>query len=576
MKRWFDVCGDIFSSPAFFWGVVSLLVVFRCFLTSDLAVDVLYAPDDDGLYVSRAFHFLTGEALGDYDARLLVKLPGFSIWLAAVRMLGIPYLLANLVLYVASGIYFLLALRRQGLGSLSLLFVFGFYLFNPIGLDQDWFRVMREPLSTGLLVVMVAAGLWILAHSRKDKLPIAHIIIFSLAFSVALLVREEDVLLYSFLVLLWCGAVGCAGSLKKLAGRWSKSGVLLLVAAPLLFAFVGQTWMRHYVMVHYGTTVTHELGEGNFPRLIAAMRSVKSERDNRYVMITQEALDKIRAAVPMMAPVIDRLPPPGPTSYSCQRFGVCSEWTNGWEFFWIKDAIYQAGLTPDAVSAQKFYAEAARAVRRACSEGKLECTCKGEGLFPPFELKWTRALIGEGLGIVRMMVHPLFLLAHSPPQHKAGIDVVRMFQLVTMTHAVDTLSMLQRGESFPLGQRFVYSAALAKVRGMVVACFHILDVPFFFLVVLALIVRIRMRKEIPLTPLFWLMCAFLFFTSVRIAALSYISVYMGFLDNRIFFSSYVVILLLGSAFGLETLQLSGSRKWKWGRAGKLEANDDCL
>src|SRR5512143_1663892 len=146
----------------------------------------------------------------------------------------------------------------------------------------------------------------------------------------------------------------------------------------------------------------HDFGEGEFPRLISAMRSLESKKDNRLVMITQEALGRLRAEVPRLAPVIDRLPRPGPGTYSCKRYGVCSEWANGWMLFWIKDAAFEAGLTPDAVSAQKFFRQARLDIERACGDGRLTCRDKGQGLMPRFELRWTRAYLKELRALVEM------------------------------------------------------------------------------------------------------------------------------------------------------------------------------
>ena len=89
-----------------FYALAALLIAFRLAVTADLTLQVLYGPVDDGLYVSRAFHLLQGEAFGPYDSRLLAKLPGLSLWMAGVSWLGIPYLLSIGLLYAGAGLYF--------------------------------------------------------------------------------------------------------------------------------------------------------------------------------------------------------------------------------------------------------------------------------------------------------------------------------------------------------------------------------------------------------------------------------------------------------------------------------------
>src|SRR5712691_431084 len=107
-----------------FWFLLAGAIAVRLVITSDLSVDIRYAPHDDSLYVERALHLLSGEGFGPYDSRVLVKYPGLSVWLAAVRTLGIPYLFSLNVLYLAAGVYFVLALLRSGASRWVVLAVF--------------------------------------------------------------------------------------------------------------------------------------------------------------------------------------------------------------------------------------------------------------------------------------------------------------------------------------------------------------------------------------------------------------------------------------------------------------------
>ena len=69
------------------------LIVLKLFIVSDIAVHIRFSPIDDALYVTRAYEFLSGNGWGNYDAYVLAKLPGMSLWLVGSRLLGIPYLL---------------------------------------------------------------------------------------------------------------------------------------------------------------------------------------------------------------------------------------------------------------------------------------------------------------------------------------------------------------------------------------------------------------------------------------------------------------------------------------------------
>lgn len=387
--------------------------------------------------------------------------------------------------------------------------------------------------------------------------------------------------------------------------KWvSRTGLLVMLGAPFLFSYTGNMVMRAYVERHYGAPLIHDFGEGEFPRLIAAIRSVESRKDNRHVMVTQEALGKIRMAVPNFAPVIDRLPPPAPTSYSCERFKVCSEWTNGWMLFWIKDAAFQAGLTATLPAGQAYFRSIRHEIERACKEGRLKCTDKGAGqLLPPFELRWTRAFLQEAAGVFHMMMMPGIGLAGVPPEtYPVDVDYGRMYQMVTMSHHYDSqrqasnvdeawksqpkdlyLSLkywlrypdIAVNKNFgpwaggePLGaavhyerhgqhegrvwqegsvqgnSAFGFVSPLEQWKPRILQFFESISHTLEFAGMLALLIRIGLWRKIPPGPVAWITVLIAVFTTTRALAMSYISVYMGGLDVRLFFSTYIVILLV--------------------------------
>jgi hypothetical protein len=394
-----------------------------------------------------------------------------------------------------------------------------------------------------------------------------------------------------------------------------------------MLALAGNVAMRSYVERHYGVPLLHDFGEGEFPLLIAAIRSVESRKDNRFVMVTQEALGKIRIAVPAFAPVIDRLPAPSQTSYSCERFKVCSEWTNGWQLFWIKDSAFASGLTeeqaalyaqgrtwirdpafasglaPTLPAAQAYFRKVRREIERACQEGRLKCRDKGQGLLPPFELRWTRAFLHEMAGVLRMMTMPGIGVVGPPsPTRSVDVDLGRVYQMVTMTHQYD--SQLQSSDfdeawknqpkdlylslkywlrysdvavnqdfgpkagGEPLGAQVHYqrygqhegriwqeAAGVAdqvsgfvspidswkeRIRKLYDKFGWVLEI----LGAIAFLLRLSLFRKAPLSPLMWVALIFTLFTGVRVLAMSYVSVYMGGLDVRLFFSTYVVVLLM--------------------------------
>jgi hypothetical protein len=537
-----------------FWIIVLFLALFKLALTSDLAMLLVYAPHDQSLYTFRAFHLLSGGHMGPYDGRLFVKLPGLSFWLAAVRLLGIPYLFSINLFYLLAGAYFLAALlHRTSFNKILLLGSFILYCFNPVTLDRQWFSVLREPLSICLLVMMLAAMLCILDNLSRGRFQLLHPLILGASFGFSLLVREEDRLLYVALfafslILIWYGRK--TGYLSR---RRNIAFLATIIMLPFLFAYTANAATRFYYSKWYGTPFLHDLGEGEFPKLIAAMRSVDLRKENRHVMITQEALGKLRQALPSLQPVIDRLPPPAMNSYSCERFNVCSEWTNGWMLFWIKDAAYDAGLTPDSVSAQRYFRQVRLDIEKACKDGRLTCRSTGSGLFPRPDMKWTKAYFQEAAATLAMMANPrLETIRYMPLTFPVSTDQGRMYQLVTMTHYYDTLLQVVKGrealrqayQKEDTGGPFLFKSPLRTWREHVIRWYRQFSPFLQIFALIGLIVRIALARDRALDAVILIAAIFLTLTLVRVAAMAYLSVYMGTLDPRLVFSTFVVANLL--------------------------------
>lgn len=548
-----------FAAPAArtvtFWAAIVTVITLRLILTSDFSVLILYGPHDDGLYVSRAYHLLIGEAFGPYDARTLVKLPGMSLWLAANRLLGVPYLLGINLVYVAAGGYFMTALARAGVRRPVILGAFALYLFNPVTLSTEWQRILREPLATCLLVLLFGAMIYILAAARERRTAVLHTIVFSVVFAFALLVREEDPLLYAAWAL-FSAALAWQITVNSGFRSWVlRIALSLIIVLPPAAAAASNFAARSYIAAHYGMPILHDLGEGEFPKLIAAIRSVKSKKDNRMVWVTQEALGRLKVEVPRFEPVIKRLPRPGPNSYSCEVYRLCTEWGNGHVLFWIKDAASQAGLTPDLPRAQEYFRNVRLDIERACQEGRLNCRDKGAGMFPPFELRWTRAYVNFLLGLFRRVLLPEVSAPVKPPAvYGVDADYGRMYQIVTMTHRFD--SEFQTSSSL-LAQRAAsvrpYINPIAHWRDTIIDIYQRASAPLLICGLLICVIRIRRGGYASWSPLETVATLATVFMLLRLLVLSYVLLYMGEPDMRVLFSTYAVLMLMLPLMIMDTL-----------------------
>jgi hypothetical protein len=337
------------------------------------------------------------------------------------------------------------------------------------------------------------------------------------------------------LLMLGAGAWWTATQSRSIATRSARISILCIVMIPILAAAAANVVTRIFVESHYGLPLLHDFSEGEFPKLIAAIRSIESKKDNRYVMVTQERLSKLLFEVPRLAPIIKRLPAPGPGTYSCQSHKICTELVNGWAQFWIKDAAWEAGATPDLSTAQQYFRAVREDIERACRETRLKCSPNGSGLLPPFHLKWTRAYVQEFFTLLAMTIVPDPHLRITGPD--VGVNFSRVVQFVTMTH--DTDSRVQaKNEAH-------YTGLLVRWRATIGDIYRALGAGLVLLAAAACIVRIALWNKVPPNAFSVITAIFAGYTLVRFLALSYAAVYFGRFDDRLVYSTHSFVLLAG-------------------------------
>ena len=585
-----------------FWFSVAMLVLVRYMMTSGLAIQMIYAPHDDMLYVSRAYYMLHGEGMGPYDARTLAKLPGMSFWLAGLKQLGIPYAQGMLSFYMVACLYFVSAIRELKFSRILALLVFLICIFNPMTFDPQWYRVMREPLSTSLLFITFGALIYSSMLIRNgDWSKWYHLVALAVSLSLAIIVREEDQLLWGLLVMAVIFLVFDAWLVGQLRRR--RVAILAVLILPAMSILMTEKMAENQIEKWYGLPILHDFSEGEFPRLVAAIRSVNGGFTDRHVMVSQTTLATLRENVESFRPVIDRLPPPGPDSYSCYRFQVCDEWTNGWMLFWIKDAAHAAGLTPNVIEGQAYFRTVREEIEEKCTNGVLNCKRFGNGLLPRFQLVWLGNYLVESIGILEMMFLPGFGQVQPPPlKYPVSVEVGRIFQEITLTPRFDSLAHsgndeaawdsypkntylslkywlrypdIAMAEAFSLtsggeengalthykrhgqfegrvweeGKKSIEDMKIASPLAELREPVHKIYADFSIWLIVAgvaswvfLVIRGLMARRLDLFLL--VATAFVGFTSLRLAGLSYVSVYMGSLDGRLFFSTYVFTLAL--------------------------------
>lgn len=519
----------------YFCAIVVALIFIKLLLVADIAVHIRFSPFDDSLYVDRAYAFLIkGGWGGSYDAYVLAKIPGMSFWLVANRWLGIPYLLSINLFYCLAGLLLIRAAARAGVEDGFLLIAYSMFLCNPITFAVEWALVMREALSSVITITLLGISLKIMVSS-KDKLPSGWMLAWGLIFAFGQLLREEDRLLWAYLILFGGASMWLRRDAftHRIKGRFA---ILMLFIPALLSSLVGYG-VRSYHESLFGAPILSDYSEGEFPRLMATLRSIESPIDNRLVMLPQEVIQKLRPLVPDFAPVLDRLPAPGIHTFSCKSHGVCDEWSNGWMPWWVKQASAEAGLTPTLVAGQEYFKSIREQIEALCQQSHLRCRFSGEGIIPPMEFRWFRSYIQEFSRIAAMLIYPkVSVVSASDQPVNASRDLVERYQHVTMTSVTEN----------PLPDRVTLVGTLqAELRGTFAVMGAFLNGLAVIVGMVTIIWRGIMYPSVPVTPIYLLCLAFFGYSLIRLLALAYVAVFLGPFEPRIVFSTYTGLGLLG-------------------------------
>ena len=493
----------------------------------NIDVHIRYSPFDDSLYVLRAFDYIHGNAWGPYDEYILSKLPGISIWLVVSRSLGIPYLFGINVLYCLAGLLVVHGVLKEGIKKEGVLIGYCVYLFNPVTFNIGWSLVMREALSSIFTVAIVGISLQLL--NNKNKASFLWIIIFSVLFGFVQIIREEDKLYWVYLFLL----MGALQLHNKTNNKKAFYISIIILIFSTFSTMIINSALRSYNESKYGLKILNDYSEGEFPKLMANLRSIDSNIDNRLVMVPNEVIQKLKILIPEFKPVLDRLPEPGFLTYSCKLHGVCNEWSNGWMPWWIKKSIGEAGFSPNLIEGQAYIKSINSKIENLCSSAHLKCQMRGEGLIPVFELRWTRAFVYELFTLIKMVIFPELNFYVSEQNH------LNVSESLLYKYEYVTLSKLFSIEN--------YSKALINDEIFIKTSLDILSIFYGILISLGIIASILRYFYYPgyhITSTFLVCVIFIFYCIIRLFALSYIAVFMGPFETRIIYSMNTCLSML--------------------------------
>ncbi len=361
------------------------------------------APLDDHLMTKAAMSIVEGRWLGEYGWLTISKHMGFSVWLAFLHVLGIPYLAGNTVLWCAACLIAAAAFRPAVPDRLRTLILYLALVWSPSASAQYATRVYRDSIFPRLCLIffscVAGAGL---RHEEKLSKRACWLAGYGLAFGAVYLSREDGVWVLPFfaaalvIILIIERKEGAA----KLVRTAVSMTAPFLLGAALIALYCSQNRKR------YGRFIVGDFDSGEFKSAYGAMTSLEQDDWKPLVAVPGDVREDLYREIPMFAPVKQALQEPLLVNgYYDTELG---DFRSG-AFYWaLRSALASLGIYDDPETAKTYYEELTARIQRAVDRGDLK-TQSGTGklrksLTPPIRGEYVAPVLEETFRGARMVL----------------------------------------------------------------------------------------------------------------------------------------------------------------------------
>lgn len=326
---------------------------------------------DDALMYNAAVHIQNGEWLGPYNFLTMGKHMFFSVWLAFLHTLGIPYLLAGHILSVFSCVVLVVALSPAIKSNIVRLALLAALIFCPALYADYTLRVYRDNITTSFFLLVFACVIGIALRYKREKTGAvwAFAIGGGLSLGISYLLREDGYWLLPFVV------AGVAVTIvflfkNKAAQKGVKiaaMGSLFVVAVACIMMYCGMNYR------YYGRFIVSDFTSADFKAAYGALTRIDiSEDGNMIVPVDYETRQLLYAASPAFAELEPYLEDPEVQRFWRKDVGDGVQEFSGGGFYWgVRNAAQLAGHYENAQTAEAYYLLLAQELNDAYDSGLL-------------------------------------------------------------------------------------------------------------------------------------------------------------------------------------------------------------
>lgn len=353
---------------------------------------------DDLLQVRLADRILSGEWLGDWEVLILLKGPGYPLFLAGSNLLSIPPTIAQQALYLLGAVLAATAVSRLSGSAWAGRITIIVLALSPVMLGFPASRVYRDALVAALALLALALALQVVAFPRARRH--AEIVrVAALAAAVGLVIgllqitrADTQWVLLSVILVLACSllpnrtaavtaAPTPAAEDENRVAAWAGRNfrVLLMagaVALVLLVSGIPSMTVAGINGARYGIAVVDLFSGGGLAQAWRAWVRVEPHSPDPLLPLSPER----RAAVYAISPAAALLEP-----------ALTASPQAGYGSGYASLALAESGAAPARGSGGAYnalFTTVARDIATACADGRLQCSGRSVAATLPVLEQW--------------------------------------------------------------------------------------------------------------------------------------------------------------------------------------------
>jgi hypothetical protein len=315
------------------------------------------------LFLNSAKHWYWGS---EYSWTAFVRPPAYPLFIAFLHLWHIPLRLGIELTQAAGYLAIVAGLRKAGVSRPVCLLSYAAMSFHP-GSFQLNSVTMADNFYAAVLPLALG-GLLLTLFTAKP----GHAMWTGIAFAVLWNTREESILIppliVVFLLLAFFRQRLITRSWRPAIRSWSKPAAAMVGTLCLLNLAVDAANYRAF----FGFSKS-ELTASSFRAAYKALLRIKPDRDQRFVSVSNDALQKAYSVSPAFSLLRPQLEGELGRNWQVPAFSALGihEIGTPWVLWALRSAADAQQVHKNAASARRFYRNVGNEINRACDEGRI-------------------------------------------------------------------------------------------------------------------------------------------------------------------------------------------------------------